>query len=44
MVSSARKEYRVYQELLDMIPMLEESLGDPKTNLEHISEGVSPSL
>jgi hypothetical protein len=40
-LSSARKEYRVYRQLLDMIPDLEDTLKDPDADINYISEEVS---
>lgn len=40
-VTSSRKEYRVYRQLLDLIPDLEQMLSDPETDLDFISDQVS---
>ena len=37
----ARKEYRVYRELLDLIPQLEEILYTEGADIEYIAEEVS---
>ncbi|KAH6893813.1 hypothetical protein BKA70DRAFT_1118743, partial [Coprinopsis sp. MPI-PUGE-AT-0042] len=40
----ARKEYRVYRQLLDMIPNLEESLKDPETDIDYISDEIQEGM
>ncbi|KAH6908131.1 hypothetical protein BKA70DRAFT_1103857, partial [Coprinopsis sp. MPI-PUGE-AT-0042] len=43
----ARKEYRVYQQLLDMIPGLEERLSDPEnpeTDLDFIADEIQEGM
>ncbi|KAH6880216.1 hypothetical protein BKA70DRAFT_1239012 [Coprinopsis sp. MPI-PUGE-AT-0042] len=40
----ARKEYRVYRQLLDLVPNLEQLLNDPETDIDSISDQIQEGM